>query len=200
MAGYMAHFGLKERPFSTSPDPRFAYATREHEIAATKIQYAVEERQGLFLLMGEIGTGKTTLSQFMMGSWRADPQIVAGHVTDPSPETPAPFLRLILGSLGQPSYHRVEDNKAALRDYLVGEYRRDKTVDGLTLVTYALKTIPPLLVEWGASGRSHGGVIFVDERTISPADFRGLARSLRVCWETRGGWDWNERIIYLKPA
>jgi hypothetical protein len=72
--------------------------------------------------------------------------------------------------------------------------------DGLTLVTYALKTIPPLLVEWGASGRSHGGVIFVDERTISPADFRGLARSLRVCWETRGGWDWNERIIYLKPA
>ncbi len=128
MAGYLAHFGLKEKPFSTSPDPRFAYATREHEIAATKIQYAVEERQGLFLLMGEIGTGKTTLSQFMMTNWRADPQIVAGHVTDPSPETPAPFLRLILGALGQPTYHRVEDNKAALREFLIGEYKEDRTV------------------------------------------------------------------------
>ena len=118
MAGYLAHFGLKERPFSTSPDPRFAYATREHEIAATKIQYAVEERQGLFLLMGEIGTGKTTLSQFMMTNWRADSQIVAGHVTDPSPETPAPFLRLILSAFGQPTFHRVEDKAEPIRELL----------------------------------------------------------------------------------
>ena len=128
MAGYLAHFGLKERPFSTSPDPRFAYATREHEIAATKIQYAVEERQGLFLLMGDIGTGKTTLSQFMMTNWRADSQIVAGHVIDPSPETPAPFLRLILGAFGQPSFYRVEDNKVALREFLINEYKAGRTV------------------------------------------------------------------------
>ena len=58
MAGYLEHFGLKAKPFATTPDPQFAYATREHQLAVAKIQYAVEERQGIFLLQGEIGTGK----------------------------------------------------------------------------------------------------------------------------------------------
>jgi len=72
--------------------------------------------------------------------------------------------------------------------------------DGLTLVTYDLKTIPPVLVEWGTQGRPHGGVIFVDDRSISPANFGGLARSLLFCWETQGDWEWTDRIMYLKPA
>ncbi|MBA2679627.1 MAG: DUF5615 family PIN-like protein [Ktedonobacteraceae bacterium] len=72
--------------------------------------------------------------------------------------------------------------------------------DGLTLVTYDLKTIPPVLVEWGTQGRSHSGVIFVDDRSISTSDFGGLARALLFCWETQGGWDWTDRIMYLKPA
>lgn len=72
--------------------------------------------------------------------------------------------------------------------------------DGLTLVTYDLKTIPPVLVEWGVVGRSHGGVIFVDDRSIAPADFGGLARALLFCWEEQGAWDWTNRIVYLKPA
>jgi len=72
--------------------------------------------------------------------------------------------------------------------------------DGLTLVTYDLKTIPPVLAEWGASGRSHGGVIFVDDRSIAPSDFGGLARALLACLEAQGAWDWTDRIVYLKPA
>ncbi len=74
------------------------------------------------------------------------------------------------------------------------------TEDSLTLVTYDLKTIPPVLVEWGIQGRSHGGVIFVDDRSISTADFGGLARALLSCWEAQGDWDWTDRIMYLKPA
>ena len=72
--------------------------------------------------------------------------------------------------------------------------------DGLTLVTYDLKTIPPVLVEWGESGRFHGGVIFIDDRSIAPADFGGLARALVSCWEVQGTWDWTDRIVYLRPA
>jgi hypothetical protein len=44
---------------------------------------------------------------------------------------------------------------------------------GLTLVTYDRRTIPPLLKLWAEEARSHGGVIFVDEKTISPADIGG---------------------------
>ena len=46
----------------------------------------------------------------------------------------------------------------------------------LTLVTYDRRTIPPLLKTWAEEGRKHGGVIFVDEKTISPADIGGLVR------------------------
>ena len=48
----------------------------------------------------------------------------------------------------------------------------------LTLVTYDRRTIPPLLKLWAEEERSHGGVIFVDEKTISPADIGGLVRAL----------------------
>jgi general secretion pathway protein A len=66
VAGYIDYFGLKATPFSASPDPAYAFATREHQLAVAKIQYTVEERQGMFLLRGEIGTGKTTVSHLMM--------------------------------------------------------------------------------------------------------------------------------------
>ena len=40
------------------------------------------------------------------------------------------------------------------------------------------RTIPPLLKAWAEEGRPHGGVIFVDEKTISPADIGGLVWAL----------------------
>jgi len=42
-------------------------------------------------------------------------------------------------------------------------------LNGLTLVTYDRRTIPPLLKTWAEQGRAHGGVIFVDEKTIPPS-------------------------------
>ena len=68
---------------------------------------------------------------------------------------------------------------------------------GLTLVTYDRRTIPPLLKNWAEEGRAHGGVIFVDEKTISPADVGGLVRALRLVYEKCGRWDWKDRILVL---
>ncbi len=49
---------------------------------------------------------------------------------------------------------------------------------GLTLVTYDRRTTPALLKTWAEEGRQHGGIIFVDEKTVSPADLGGLVRAL----------------------
>ena len=68
---------------------------------------------------------------------------------------------------------------------------------GLTLVTYDRRTIPPLLKTWAEEERSHGGVVFVDEKTISPADVGGLVRALKLLTET-GRWDWSNRIYFLR--
>jgi hypothetical protein len=68
----------------------------------------------------------------------------------------------------------------------------------LTLVTYDRRTIPPLLKIWAEEGRRYGGVIFVDEKTISPADIGGLVRALSRLFDETRKWDWHERIGYLR--
>jgi hypothetical protein len=68
----------------------------------------------------------------------------------------------------------------------------------LTLVTYDRRTIPPLLKTWAEEERSHGGVIFVDEKTISPADIGGLVRALTQLARETGDSDWSNRIFFLR--
>lgn len=126
---YLSHFGLKLSPFATTPDPRFAYATREHRQALAKIAYYTEERRGIFLLTGQIGTGKTTISQLALNGWRERPdKFLATHVTDPSPRTEAAFLRLVLASFAQPTTRNVLDLKGILRGFLVEQYKAGRTV------------------------------------------------------------------------
>jgi hypothetical protein len=68
----------------------------------------------------------------------------------------------------------------------------------LTLVTYDRKTIPPLLKTWAEMGRDHGGIVFVDERTIPSSDFGRLIHALqKLCQETVK-WDWKNRICFLR--
>ncbi len=68
----------------------------------------------------------------------------------------------------------------------------------LTLVTYDRRTIAPLLKAWSEAGQDHGGIIFVDERTVSPADIGGLIRALTDLARIAGKWNWTNRVCYLK--
>lgn len=69
---------------------------------------------------------------------------------------------------------------------------------GLTLVTYDRRTIPALLKVWGEEGRKHGGVIFVDEKTLSPSDIGGLVRALSSLLQKTSEWDWTNRVCFLR--
>ena len=69
---------------------------------------------------------------------------------------------------------------------------------GLTLVTYDRRTIPPLLKDWAEAGRKHGGVIFVDEKTISAADIGGQVRALSKLIREGADWDWTNRTCFLQ--
>lgn len=62
---YKAFYGLREKPFSKTPDPRFLYLSGSHREALARLQYVVEERE-MALLTGEIGCGKTTISRALM--------------------------------------------------------------------------------------------------------------------------------------
>ncbi|GEM_PF-672082 len=58
---YIEHFGFKEDPFGVSPDPRFLYLGPVHHEAFAALLYGIKMRRGFMCLIGEPGTGKTTL-------------------------------------------------------------------------------------------------------------------------------------------
>ena len=68
----------------------------------------------------------------------------------------------------------------------------------LSLVTYDRRTIPPLLKLWAEEERSHGGVIFVDEKTISPADIGGVVHALISLVDDAGEIDWTNQVYFLR--
>jgi general secretion pathway protein A len=58
---YESFFGLRERPFDLSPNPRYLVLTAAHREALSNLEYAIASRKGLTLLLGDAGTGKTTV-------------------------------------------------------------------------------------------------------------------------------------------
>ncbi|MGE3507415.1 MAG: ExeA family protein [Vicinamibacterales bacterium] len=64
---YEQFFGLRERPFDLVPNPRFLYLTGRQREALSNLQYGLAQPRGLTLLIGEAGTGKTTLVQAVLG-------------------------------------------------------------------------------------------------------------------------------------
>ena len=64
---YTEHFGLNEKPFSISPDPRYLYLSQRHADALAHLLYGISESGGFIQLTGEVGTGKTTLIRSLLG-------------------------------------------------------------------------------------------------------------------------------------
>jgi type II secretory pathway predicted ATPase ExeA/cell division septation protein DedD len=64
---YEPFFGLTEKPFSLDADPRFIYDSPTHEAARKNLLAGIRRREGLLVLTGEIGTGKTTLCRAVLG-------------------------------------------------------------------------------------------------------------------------------------
>ncbi len=103
---YREFFGLEERPFSKTPDPRFLYMSRAHEEALARLQYAVEERE-LMLLTGEIGCGKTTLTRALINS--LDDNFMVILLLNPR-LTATQFLRTIARRIGVTVESRYKDD------------------------------------------------------------------------------------------
>jgi hypothetical protein len=68
----------------------------------------------------------------------------------------------------------------------------------LTLVTFDLRTIPPLLRLWVEQGIDHSGVILVDGQTLAPNDIGGLVAALCAVWKAQGNTDWTNRVVFLR--
>lgn len=116
---YYEALDLKSEPFSTSPDPRFFYPSSSHDAALKRLEIAIRLRRGLNLILGDVGTGKTTLGRILVQLFKDESDYIFHMVLDPSYKTEFQFL----SSLGKifgvtPSFRSTLDYKDALEKYL----------------------------------------------------------------------------------
>lgn len=65
---YEAYWGLNEKPFENTADPRFLYYSKQHEEAFTRLIYAIQEQKGAAVLSGVFGCGKTVVAQAVLSA------------------------------------------------------------------------------------------------------------------------------------
>ena len=66
-AMYTGFYGLREKPFSLAPDPRYLFLSASHREALAHLLYGIEEGEGFIEVIGQVGTGKTTLCRTLLG-------------------------------------------------------------------------------------------------------------------------------------
>ena len=98
---YLSYWGLKEKPFENTPDPKFMYYSVEHKEALLNFLYAVNENKGAALLTGDIGCGKTLIARALISHLDPDEFEVA-LLTNPR-LSEDDFLREILYQFGEDS-------------------------------------------------------------------------------------------------
>ncbi len=113
---YTWFYGFSEEPFHVNPDPRFLYLTETHRQALNSMTRGILHRNGFILVLGELGSGKTTLIQHLLNT--IDPKVRAVAIFRPQ-HTYEELLEDVLQELKVPS---VPQNKVSLvrqlNDYL----------------------------------------------------------------------------------
>ncbi|QBY04189.1 DUF2075 domain-containing protein [Thalassotalea sp. HSM 43] len=80
---YESHYGISQKPFQLSPDPRFFFASSRHQQALSYLEYGLQQAEGFIVVTGPIGTGKTTLAQSLLASID-DSDIEAVNIVTPN--------------------------------------------------------------------------------------------------------------------
>lgn len=118
---YYKVLGLEKEPFSTSPDPAFFYESGEHRAALMRLMVEIRLKRGLSLILGDVGTGKTTLSRKLFHMLKERQDIIFHMILDPTYETEEIFLDSLIRTfkieIGKPQ-PTVLDYKEALKKYL----------------------------------------------------------------------------------
>ncbi len=81
---YFKVLGFEKEPFSTSPDPEFFFLSKEHETALTNVLIELRLKRGLSVILGDVGTGKTTLSRKLIRELKDRDDFVFHIILDPA--------------------------------------------------------------------------------------------------------------------
>lgn len=123
---YKEFYGLKENPFNVTSDPSFFFSSTYHAEAFSHLVYGIQQRKGIILITGEIGTGKTTLCRALLN--RLDQQTRTAFILYPN-FSEVQLLQMVIKDFG---IQTSSSNKAAiinaLNEFLLGETNKGHNV------------------------------------------------------------------------
>jgi general secretion pathway protein A len=122
---YLKFYGLREAPFSPTPDPKFLFQSARHREALAQLVYGVRERKGFIVLTGEIGTGKTTLLRTLIE--RLDGTVPVAYVHNSALEIEG-LLEYVLHDWGVKSTATSHAQRLVeLNEFLIEQHRDGKS-------------------------------------------------------------------------
>src|SRR5216117_2998951 len=160
---YLEHFRLSAEPFGLTPDPAFLYLSPGHREALAAIQYGLLDRRGFITLVGEVGTGKTTLLYAMLS--RLDRAVEAAYIAygtqdfedvlaavlaDLGVETPRRSKHALLTAFSAHLLRRADEGRTVALVIDEAQNLSDRTFEELRLIsnfeTYTQKLLQIVLV------------------------------------------------------
>src|SRR5271168_1671823 len=127
---YERHFGFTSKPFALTPDPAFLYASRQHAMATTMLEYGLESRAPFSLLTGDIGSGKTTLVRHLLR--QLGNQVVTGLISN----THARFESIHGWALSALGMAPSDDSDISIYEALVDSFVREYAKGRRTLLIF----------------------------------------------------------------
>ena len=116
---YYRAFGLNKEPFSTSPDPEFLYRSSAHNSVLNRLQIAIRLRRGLSLILGDVGTGKTTVLRALLGEFSQEDDFIFHMILDPDYNSEFQFLETLVKLFKiVPDARTTHDYKEEIEKYL----------------------------------------------------------------------------------
>ena len=123
---YLNFFGFKEDPFKLTPDPAYFYPSSSHNEGLLLMDYSIQQKEGFLLIIGDPGTGKTTLLNVFLEKWKLRAEIAIILTPRLSPEE---FLISVVDDLNINLENRNKNEIIkALRDFMIKKSIEDKRI------------------------------------------------------------------------